>query len=84
MLAPFMDQLSAENAEKNVKILKVNIDELPNLAAEFDVTTIPTIFFASAGEIKEGFVGVNPKDFYQEKIDAYLMESSGNTEQSHL
>jgi thioredoxin 1 len=70
-----MDQLATDNAQKNVKILKVNVDELPNLAAEFDVTTIPTVFFAQAGTIKEGSVGVNPKPFYQEKIDAYLAES---------
>jgi thioredoxin 1 len=76
MLAPLLDQLQAENSEKGVKILKINIDENPDLAAEFDVTTIPTVFFALNGEIKEGVVGVNPKDFYQGKIDEYRNISS--------
>lgn len=76
MLFPSLEQLAKENEEKGIKILKINIDEVPALAEEFDVTTIPTIFFAKGGEMKEGFVGVNPSSFYQEKIDAYLTTKS--------
>jgi thioredoxin 1 len=74
MLAPVLTQLQAENAEKGVQILKVNVDENPDLAAEFSVSSIPTVFFAKDGEIKEGIMGAHPKDFYQEKITAYLAE----------
>ena len=32
MLGPIMDELSIDNAAKNVKIIKVNVDQLPELA----------------------------------------------------
>ncbi|MDR0859439.1 MAG: thioredoxin family protein [Candidatus Peribacteria bacterium] len=74
LVLPVMDQLAVTNAEKGVKILKVNVDENPDLAAEFGVSTIPTVLFAVAGEVKEGLIGANPQTVYQEKIDAYLAE----------
>jgi len=75
MLAPIMEELQADNQAKDVKVLKVNVDENPDLAAEYGVMTIPSVFFAQWGEVKEGVVGVNAKDFYQAKIDAYLEDS---------
>lgn len=72
LVLPVMDGLATANAEKAVKILKVNVDENPDLAAEFGVSTIPTILFAVAGEVKEGLIGANPQDVYQGKIDEYL------------
>ncbi|MDR3168415.1 MAG: thioredoxin family protein [Candidatus Peribacteria bacterium] len=75
LVLPVMDQLAAENADKGVKILKVNVDENPDLAAEFGVSTIPTVLFAVTGEVKEGLIGANPQDVYQGKIDTYLAEA---------
>ncbi|GHV21370.1 hypothetical protein FACS189428_1680 [Clostridia bacterium] len=72
LVLPVMDGLSEANTHKGVKILKINVDENPDLAAEFGVSTIPTVLFAVAGEVKEGLIGANPQTVYQEKIDAYL------------
>ena len=74
MLSPVMEELQAENLEKGVKILKVDVDENPDLASEFWVMSIPTVFFAKDGEVKEGMIGVNEKGTYQEKIEQYLGE----------
>jgi thioredoxin 1 len=76
MLAPIMEELQSENQNKKVKILKIDVDKNPDLAAEYGVTSIPTVFFAQGGEVKEGIMGVNPKDFYQSKIDSYLATPS--------
>ncbi|MDR2189749.1 MAG: thioredoxin [Candidatus Peribacteria bacterium] len=88
MLAPIMEELQADNASKGVKILKVNVDENPDLAAEFGVSSIPTVFFSKNGKIVEGMVGANPKSVYQEKIDSYLAEGVGaapeNADQEHM
>jgi len=73
MIAPLMEELQQDNAGRGVKVLKVNIDEHPDLAEEFWVTTIPIVFFAQKGEIKEGLLGAYPKEKYQEKIDSYLI-----------
>ena len=53
MIAPIMEELQQDNMKKGVKILKVNVDEHQDLAEEFGVTTIPIVFFAQNGEIKE-------------------------------
>ncbi|MDR0607680.1 MAG: thioredoxin family protein [Candidatus Peribacteria bacterium] len=71
-----MDQLAAENADRNVKVLKINVDENPDIAAEFGVSTIPTVLFATNGEIKEGLIGANPQEVYQGKINVYLIHAS--------
>jgi thioredoxin 1 len=72
MVGPIMEELQSDNAEKGVKVLKINVDEHPDIASEFGVSSIPAVFFIKNGEIKEGMVGANPKTVYQEKIDTYL------------
>lgn len=84
MLAPVMEELQSDNQENWVKILKVNVDENPDLAAEYGVMSIPTIFFAQWGEVREGVMWVRPKDFYQTKINEYLNLKSWTKETSDI
>jgi hypothetical protein len=44
------------------------------LAQEYAITSVPTVFVGVNHEIKEGFLGANPKEFYQGKINQYLGE----------
>ena len=67
MIAPILDQLSAENGDV-IKIFKVNIDESPKTAATYEVSAIPTIMLFKAGQVVERFVGVQPKYRLQEAI----------------
>ncbi len=60
MLAPVLDELAAENPE--VKVVKINTDEQPELAAQFNVMSIPALFVMKGGEITNRSVGVQPKD----------------------
>ena len=76
MLAPVLEELQSDNQGNGVKILKVNVDENPDLAAEYGVMSIPTVFFAQWGEVKEGVMGVYAKDFYQTKINEHLALSN--------
>lgn len=43
----------------NVKIGKVNVDEQPDLAARFGITSIPTLLIFKNGELKKQVVGVH-------------------------
>ena len=56
MLAPTIDEV-AQQFEGKVKVGKVNIDEHPDLARSFRVTSIPTIISLKGGEVQDTSVG---------------------------
>ena len=60
MLAPILDELAAENSD--VKVVKINTDEQPELAAQFNVMSIPALFVMKSGEVTNRSVGVQPKE----------------------
>lgn len=71
MLGPIMDELVVDNAGKNVKIVKVNVDESPTLAGAFQVSSIPAIFFIKWWQPVDFMVWVSPKNVFQAKIDQH-------------
>jgi thioredoxin 1 len=60
MIAPSLEELAVEFAGK-VKVAKLNIDENPELAAQFGVRSIPTLAMFKAGEVADIKVGAAPK-----------------------
>ena len=71
LLSPMLDEVSEEVDPTKVMILKIDIDEAQELAQEYGVMSVPTVFVGTNHEIKEGFLGANPKIFYKEKIEQY-------------
>lgn len=69
MIAPVVEQLAAENVG-SIKIGKVNVDNSPNAAQQYGVSSIPTLMIFKKGEVVERFVGVQPKGRLQEALDA--------------
>ena len=60
MLGPILEEIAAERAD--LKVCKVNVDELGELAAQYGVTSIPTIIVFKDGREAERMVGVqSPK-----------------------
>ncbi|MGD9569192.1 MAG: thioredoxin [Sedimentibacter sp.] len=59
MISPVVDEIAKE--ETNIKVGKINIDEQPELAAAFDVMSIPTLAVMKEGKIVKTMVGVRPK-----------------------
>lgn len=60
MIAPVLDELSIEYNGR-VKIVKVNVDENPNLAAQYNVMSIPTMIIFKDGKAVDQLVGAMPK-----------------------
>ena len=58
-LAPTIDEIAAEQTA--VKVGKVNVDEQPDLAAEFGVMSIPTLLLFENGKLVRQAVGARPK-----------------------
>lgn len=71
MVAPIMDQLTTEYADKAL-IVKVDVDANQKYAAEYGVRNIPTVLVFKNGEVVEKQVGVAPKATYAQKIEAHL------------
>ena len=60
MIGPSLEELS-EEMDGQVKITKLNIDENPDLAAQFGVRSIPTLLLFKNGEPAAMQVGAKPK-----------------------
>ena len=59
MLSPIVDEVAEERTD--VKVGKVNVDEQPDLAAEFGVMSIPTLLVFRDGKLVNQSVGARPK-----------------------
>ena len=69
MLGPILDDLAKDQAGK-VKIGKVNVDESPNLSAQFSVRSIPMLVFFKDGKAVDTVVGVQSKDALAKRLAA--------------
>ena len=68
MLGQVLEQLDAEQTD--VKIVKVDIDENPDLRKAWEISTVPSVFFIKDGEVKDSAVGFLPKPVLEQKINA--------------
>ncbi len=59
MVGPILDEIAAER--EDIKVCKVNIDEQPELAAQYQIMTIPTLMVIKNGEIVSQSAGARPK-----------------------
>jgi thioredoxin 1 len=59
-VAPVLDEIAAEQAGK-LTIAKLNIDENPGIARQYQVMSIPTMAVFSGGELVKTIVGARPK-----------------------
>lgn len=71
MLGPVIDQL-AQEYDGRVVVGKVNVDQEPYLAHEFDVMSIPNVVILKNGKEVDRLVGVQPKANFTAKLDRVL------------
>ncbi len=68
-IAPIIDELATELAGK-VKIAKVNVDEAQDLAAQFNIHSIPSLLLFKGGQVNEQIVGLRSKKELKSKLEA--------------
>ena len=59
MVAPILEEIANERSD--VKVCKINVDEEPELAAEFRIMSIPTLIVMKDGKIVNQSAGAKPK-----------------------
>ena len=60
MIAPILDEIAEER--EDIKVCKVNVDEEPELAAKYQVMSIPTLFVIKDGQVVNQSLGAKPKN----------------------
>ena len=71
MISPILDELEEEMADK-ISVVKVNVDDADEIAAQYRIMSIPTLLFIKNGQIVDKTVGAMPKPALAEKIKANL------------
>ena len=67
MLSPILDELSEE--VKDVKFIKVDVDEEGDLAREYGVMSIPNVFLIKDGHVVDSFLGLQSKETINDFIN---------------
>jgi thioredoxin 1 len=60
MVAPVLEEIATEHADK-ITVVKVNIDENPQVARDYKILSIPTMSVFKGGEVVKSIVGAKPK-----------------------
>ena len=68
MVSPTIEELAGQY-DGTVKVGKLNVDENPKTAASFGISSIPSVLLFKDGEVVETFVGVQPKQRYEQALE---------------
>jgi len=72
MIAPIMEQLADEYADRGVTVGKLDVDNNPRTAAQFAVRSIPSILFFKDGKLVDTVVGAVPKPALVQRLEQHL------------
>ena len=70
MVAPILEEIAKEN--DGVVIAKLNVDENPQTAASYGITSIPTMNVYQGGQIVKTIIGAKPKAALLADLAPYL------------
>ena len=70
MVAPILEEIAAEN--DGVVIAKLNVDENPQTAASYGITSIPTMNVYSGGDVVKTIIGAKPKAALLSDLQPFL------------
>ncbi|QTX03298.1 thioredoxin [Agromyces archimandritae] len=70
-VSPILDQIATEHADK-LDIVKLNVDENPQLAMKYQITAIPAMKVFKDGEVVQTVIGAKPKPALEADLAAYI------------
>lgn len=71
MLGPVLEEVAAAN-DSRLKVVKINVDENPDLAQKYEVMGIPAMFLFKGGQVVDSFAGAMSRQALSDKIDRYI------------
>lgn len=69
MQTPILENLAEEYAGTEVQIYKVNVDDEPELSAQFGIQSIPTLLFFKNGNLVDRLIGVRMIEELRETVE---------------
>ena len=79
MMTPILDEVAIEYERRGVRVVKVNTDEAPETALQFDIRSIPTLIFFQDGEPLFQMTGLVSKPVLDREITT-LLEGDARSE----
>jgi thioredoxin 1 len=70
-VAPILEEIASEHADA-IEIVKLNVDENPQVAAKYGITSIPTMNVYSGGEVVKTIVGAKPKAMLLRDLESFI------------
>jgi thioredoxin 1 len=70
-MSPILDEYATDN-EGDVKVAKLNVDENPDIAAAYRISSIPAMKLFKDGEVVAEVVGTRPKLVLTRELEKYL------------
>jgi thioredoxin 1 len=71
MVGPVLEEIATEHDGK-IKVVKLNIDENPEVTRQYQIMSIPTMSVFVKGEVAKSIVGAKPKAALLKDLEAYL------------
>ena len=71
MVAPVLEEIAGEHGDK-LQVVKLNIDENPNAARDYQIMSIPTMAVFQGGQLVKSIVGAKPKAAILRDLEAYI------------
>jgi thioredoxin len=71
MVAPVLEEIAAEHGGK-ITLAKVNVDENPRVAQDYQILSIPTLSVFSGGQIVKQIIGAKPKSALLRELEPFL------------
>jgi thioredoxin 1 len=71
MITPVLEDIATEHVGR-IQIVKLNVDDNPNVARRYDVMSIPTLLVFVEGEVKKRLVGAKGKAQLLEELAEYI------------
>lgn len=70
-VGPVLEQIALENGDK-IEIVKLNVDENPETAARYRITSIPAMKVYRGGEVVKSVIGAKSKPALESELAAFL------------